>query len=124
MRLVEKKGPFSKNSSFRVGSGSLNTYVHVGIQKPKSQPLSANWRDVIPKYHGTVQDTYPREDVYTEAIQPDVQVQTNNDVSNYYINRAGILEFDVAMGTTVRVTFLKDMPPETIVDLVYDEDVM
>jgi hypothetical protein len=48
MRLIQKKGPFSKGSSFKVGGASLNEFVHVGIQIPKTQPMSPVMDDTIP----------------------------------------------------------------------------
>lgn len=163
-RIEEIKGPFSRNSSYTFGvTGSTNSRVHIGIQKPWCQPLSANWKDTIPYInkksltanqfpYGTVDDngfpyyntvngkhTYAYnnvhngsidiiQDVYTEKsvvksgdIQPDVLIETDRGSSNFFINRAGILEFDCNTGSKVKVTFLKNMPPETIVDVVFEE---
>lgn len=154
MKLEEKKGPFSSGSSFRVNAGS-GAYVHIGIQVPEAQPISANYKDYIPYINnyvvvnknsggdvlaaisdsttssGTanisdaIQDVYENKAVYTNILEPDVLIKLGeNSSSNYYINRSGILEFDCKtdIGNSITIQFLKAMPPETIVDIIYKED--
>lgn len=128
MRLVQKKGPFKRNSSFKVDV-SPQEYVHIGIQNPKSQPISANIHDKMPftvtGIDGTVSNRREYDlskTIVQSHIDPDITVQQGSHGSgSYFINRAGILEFDTELGTSVTVTFLKDMPAETIIDLVYDD---
>lgn len=92
-----KKGPFSAGASFEVGGSDARNYVHIGIQIPKSQPI-----DYIPT-----------------TTRGDVRVETLYTKQDYKINKCGILEFDAAVGNSVKVTFLRDLPSETIIDLVY-----
>jgi hypothetical protein len=133
MRLIQKKGPFSKGSSFKVGGASLNEFVHVGIQIPKTQPMSPVMDDTIPfvgrfKYDmkspnysdDQIQDQYDQSKcLISDAIEPDVSIMTTTGTSDLYVNKAGVIEFDTNVGATVTIKFLKDLPAETIVDLVY-----
>ena len=99
MRLEQKKGPFSKGSSFQVGKVLTNEYVHIGIQIPKVQPI---------------------EFINNESVTPDIKIQSNNREESFRINKKGILEFDGKLGNSLTITFLKDFPMETVIDLVYD----
>lgn len=118
MRLVQKKGPFSAGASFRAGGTSSNEFVHIGIQLPQCQPLSQNMYNVYNKYD-TSTSFVSYSTVYKQSVSPDVKITLGTSVMNFYINETGILEFDGSVGTAVTVTFLKDMPAETVVDLVY-----
>lgn len=120
MRLVQKKGPFSAGASFRAGGTSSNEFVHVGIQLPRCQPLSTNmYNNYNNKNYSTSTESVSYSTVYKQSISPDVKITLGTSVMNFYINETGILEFDGSVGTAVTVTFLKDMPAETVVDLVY-----
>lgn len=98
MILEQKKGPFSKNSSFRVGGSDARAYMHLGIHMPKCEPIT---------------------NIKENAADPDIQIETANGVHNYKINATGILEFDANVGNSVKITFLKDLPAECIIDLIY-----
>lgn len=98
MRLEQKKGPFSAGSRFRVGAVDAREYVHIGIQIPYRQPIA-----------------YYKE----SSVDADIKIATNEGESEYKINECGILEFDGAIGNSVTITFLKNLPTETIVDIVY-----
>lgn len=98
MKLEQKKGPFSAGSSFRVGATDARQYVHIGIQITKRQPIRYITDSVVPA---------------------DIRITTNEGESEYRINDTGILEFDGNVGNTVTVTFLRDLPMETIIDIVY-----
>lgn len=117
MRLVQKKGPFSAGASFTAGGTSANEFVHIGIQLPQCQPLSTNYGNK--RMYDSVDKSNTYETVYKQAVSPDVRITVNNSISNFYINETGILEFDGQVGTAVTVKFLKDMPAETVIDLVY-----
>lgn len=119
MRLVQKKGPFSAGASFMTGGTSSNEFVHVGIQLPQCQPLSTNIYNTNPKSYDTSTKSTSYSTVYKQSVSPDVKITLGTSVMNFYINETGILEFDGSVGTAVTVTFLKDMPAETVVDLVY-----
>jgi hypothetical protein len=123
MRLVQKKGPFSAGASFRAGGTSSNEFVHVGIQLPQCQPLSTNIYNICGnkehKKYDTSIESVSYSTVYKQSVSPDVKITLGTSVMNFYINEMGILEFDGSVGTAVTVTFLKDMPAETVVDLVY-----
>lgn len=97
MILEQKKGPFSEGASFRVGAVDGRGYVHIGIQIPKSQPIE-----------------------YINSVVPtDVLIETENGAKEYKINKTGILEFDANVGNSVKITILRDLPAESIIDLVY-----
>lgn len=161
MKIVQKKGPFSKGASFRVGGSSINEYVHIGISVPWRQPLSPTWidrladtnisdkatadiRSRVEEYAATekypteglnkyetdypsdmIQDRYKYESLldHSPSADADLEILTNNNASRFYINRTGILEFDVDVGTMAQITFLRDMPVETVIDLMYDDSV-
>nr|DAO69227.1 MAG TPA: hypothetical protein [Caudoviricetes sp.] len=95
MKLIQQKGPFSAGCSFKVG-GSANEYVHIGIQIPKKSPIA----------------------IIKTELPPDVKITTNTGISTFCVPDTGILEFDSNVGTSVTVNILKDLPQETIIDLV------
>lgn len=101
------------------GGTSSNEFVHVGIQLPQCQPLSTNIYNTNPKSYDTSTKSISYSTVYKQPVSPDVKITLGTSVMNFYINETGILEFDGSVGTAVTVTFLKDMPAETVVDLVY-----
>ena len=97
MILEQKKGPFSEGASFRVGAVDGRGYVHIGVQIPKSQPIE-----------------------YINSVVPtDVLIETENSAKEYKVNKTGILEFDANVGNSVKITILRDLPAESIIDLVY-----
>lgn len=100
MILEQKKGPFSARSSFKAGGIDGREYVHIGIQIPKSVPIQAIF----------------------SSIMPDLRIQTVAGESEYKINKTGILEFDGSFGNIITITFLRDLPAETIIDLVYQPE--
>lgn len=97
MKLVQKKGPFSAGSAFKVGGGSANEYVHIGIQIPKRAPVESEKKE----------------------LSPDIKITTNSGISTFCISKRDILEFDTNVGTVVTINILRDLPQETIIDLVY-----
>lgn len=120
MILEQKKGPFSANSSFRVGGTDGRGYVHIGIQIPKSQPIAGlGYCDSIKDGHTHSPSLDEPIEILRGAATPDVTIETSEGAKQYKINATGILEFDANVGNSVKVTFLRDLPAECIVDLVY-----
>ena len=98
MKMEQKKGPFSKGSKFRFGGVDARNYTHLGIQMHHRKPI------IIEKQF---------------SMSPDVRVKTSEGESDYSINTKGTLEFDGNMGNSITITFLKDMPMETVIDAIY-----
>lgn len=121
MRLVQKKGPFSEGASFRAGGASANEFIHIGIQLPKAQPISENLYNTHRFDNGQELNRTEFKTVEAKSLSPDVQLTTVNGTSTFYMNELGILEFDGEVGTAVTIKFLKDLPAETIIDLVYKQ---
>lgn len=104
MELRQYKGPFTSGQRITVSPQTGYTYVHIGIQIPKVQPL-----------------TVPNTSVNSEEIQyrpsrPNVQISINN--KTYQVNECGILEFDGLAEIEWNIQFLQAMPAETIIDIV------
>lgn len=121
MRLVQKKGPFSKGSSFQAGGTNANEFVHIGIHLPKTQPISENLYNTNRFDNGHNSSRVEFKTLETTSLSPDIQLTTVSGASTFYINELGILEFDGTVGTAVTVKFLKDLPAETVIDLVYKQ---
>lgn len=120
MELEQKKGPFSAGSSFRVGGTDGRGYVHIGVQIPKSQPIAGlGYCNSIKNGH--IHSSYLGEpiDISKGASIPDIRIETSSGIKDYKINATGILEFDAEVGNSVKITILRDLPAESIIDLVY-----
>lgn len=78
------------------------TYVHIGIQIPFCQPI-----------------TY----ITSGETSPDLVIgrSDNTERIEYRVNETGILEFDDLAENSWRIQFLKNIPMEGIIDIVYDE---
>lgn len=114
MVLQQIKGPFSIKSSKTFSAGVGNSYVHIGIQIPKRQPIA--YSEYRALYEG-------KEDIvlFPQIPDYDITITTSETEFSYKINETGILELDGNFGSKLKFTFEKTMPPETIVDVVYRE---
>ena len=120
MILEQKKGPFSKGSSFRVGGTDGRGYVHIGIQIPKSQPIAGLAHcDSIKDGHIHNPNAGNPITLIDGVVPADVSIETSEGAKEYKINAAGLLEFDANVGNSVKIIFLRDLPAECIVDIVY-----
>lgn len=115
MKLEQIKGPFSIKSShtFKVDAG--NSYVHIGIQIPKRQPIAYS------EYRALNEG---KEDIilFPQIPDYDVTITTNESEFSYKVNETGILELDGNFGSKLKFTFEKSMPPETIIDVIYKDE--
>lgn len=120
MILEQKKGPFSQNSSFRFGGTDGRGYVHIGIQIPKSQPISGlGYCNSIKHGHTHSSNLGEPIEIYKGVLPADVRIETSEGIKDYKINATGILEFDANVGNSIKITFLRELPAETIIDCVY-----
>lgn len=120
MLLEQKKGPFSAGSSFRVGGTDGRGYVHIGIQIPKSQPIAGEvYCDTIVAGHKHNNLLGTPLDILGKMPPADIRISTSGGTNDYKVNATGILEFDTQVGNSIKITILRDLPAETIIDLVY-----
>ena len=112
MKLEQIKGPFSVKSNHTFNAGAGNSYVHIGIQIPKRQPIAYS------EYRALNEG---KEDIILVPQIPDydITITTNESEFSYKVNETGILELDGNFGSKLKFTFEKSMPPETIVDVIY-----
>lgn len=110
MELRQIHGPFQANETVRIAPQTGYSYVHIGIQVPKSQPIGIPATQVSDDGKKT---TLTGE--YRESY-PYIKVEINGDL--YQISDTGILEFDSLSEAECNVRFLSYMPPETIIDVV------
>lgn len=96
MKIKQLTGPFYAGQVITIPASIDYIYVHIGIQIPKRQPIE-----------------YIKED-----IKPDLTI---NGIT-YKINTNHILEFDGLAELAWIIEFNKDLPMETIIDIVYREE--
>lgn len=115
MKLEQIKGPFSIKSSHTFKAGAGNSYVHIGIQIPKRQPIAYS------EYRALNEG---KDDIilFPQIPDYDVTITTNESEFSYKVNETGILELDGNFGSKLKFTFEKSMPPETIVDVIYKDE--
>lgn len=94
MELIQYKGPFKSGDEITAEARYDYTMVHIGIQIPQRQPI-ATWKS----------QEYP----------PDLTINGKS----YAVNENGILEFDGTSEISFTVKFNKELPPETILDVIY-----
>lgn len=114
MKLEQIKGPFSIKSSHTFKAGAGNSYVHIGIQIPKRQPIAySEYRALNEGKNDNI--------LFPQIPDYDVTITTNESEFSYKVNEIGILELDGNFGSKLKFTFEKSMPPETIVDVIYKD---
>ena len=95
MKLIQYTGPFSAGQTITIPAQIDYSYVHIGIQIPKRQPIH----------------------LITETALP-IDL-TFNDIG-YRINDSGILEFDETTETSINIKIERDLPWESIIDIAYN----
>lgn len=94
MEVKQFKGPFYTGGTITSEARYDYEIVHMGIQIPRRQPISS----------------------YTKyAYPPDLEING----MGFAVNENGILEFDGMAEVEFTVKFLKNLPPETLIDIVY-----
>lgn len=94
MKLVQYKGPFAAGDTITVPAQQNYKYVHIGIQIPDRQPIAYIKDNIVP-----------------------VDIEINGTM--YRVNETGILEFDELAEIAWQITFLQNVPMETIIDIAY-----
>ena len=95
MKLIQYTGPFTAGQTITISPQQNYSYVHIGIQIPERQPIAY------------VTDTALTEDIELNGI-------------GYRINDKGILEFDELAETGIEISIKKNLPWESIIDIMYD----
>ena len=95
MKLVQYTGPFTAGQTISIPAQIDYSYVHIGIQVPKRQPI---------------------ELIKTVALPIDL---TLNGVG-YRIGNTGILEFDETTENSIEIKIERDLPWESIIDIAYN----
>ena len=95
MKLVQYTGPFTAGQTITIPAQIDYTYVHIGIQVPKRQPI---------------------ELINTVALPIDL---TLNGVG-YRVGNTGILEFDETTESSIELKIERDLPLESIIDITYN----
>lgn len=99
MQVVQYKGPFSAGEVITIPAQYDYEYVHIGIQLPHRQPIAY---------------------ITDSAVTPDLEFGSDaNNMMPYHVNECNILEFDEISQLSWRIRFLKDIPMEGIIDIVY-----
>lgn len=99
MKIVQYNGPFKAGDTITIPAEYDCSYIHIGIQIPKRQPIA-----------------YTKE----TAATPDLEIgEMDGGSVSYRVNETGILEFDDLAQNSWRIRFLKDVPKETIIDIMY-----
>lgn len=94
-RLLQFTGPFEQGQSISVPARFGYEYVHIGIQTVKREPMYFNSE---------------------QNVKPDIQI---NDIA-YVIPRTETLQFTGLAELEWNIVFLKNLPPETTIDISYD----
>lgn len=113
VELIQYKGPFQSGYKITVPAQIGTIYTHIGIQvikpKPSFVPASEVLEDgKITTLTGEYRAIEPREEIAINGIK-------------YHLNQNGILEFDGLGEIEWNIQFLTSFPPETIVDIIREE---
>ena len=95
MKLIQYTGPFSAGQTITIPAQTDYSYVHIGIQIPKRQPIA----------------------LITETALP-IHITFNG--VGYRVNETGILEFDETTETTIDIKIERDLPWESTIDIAYN----
>lgn len=95
MKLIQYTGPFSAGQTITIPAQIDYSYIHIGFQIPKRQPI---------------------ELIDSVALPIDF---TLNDVG-YRVNNTGILEFDETAESAIEIRIERDLPWESIIDIAYN----
>jgi len=95
LKLIQYTGPFSAGQTITIPAQIDYSYVHIGIQIPKRQPIA----------------------LITETALP-IDITFNG--VGYRVNETGILEFDETTETTIDIKIERDLPWESTIDIAYN----
>lgn len=95
MKLIQYTGPFTAGQTISLPAQMDYSYVHIGIQIPKRQPIA----------------------LITDTALP-IDLTINN--VGYRVNDSCILEFDELAQSSITIEIERDLPWESIIDIMYD----
>lgn len=105
MKVKQITGPFTKGQTITISpERGDDLFVHVGVQVPERWPIK-DWG---------------RESEYSPVFAIRGVTETFAVLEHKFaINEPGVLEFDGLAEEELELTALIDLPPETIIDVVY-----
>lgn len=95
MKLIQYTGPFTAGQTITIPAQIDYSYVHIGIQIPKRQPIA----------------------LITNAALP---IDLTFNGVGYRVNETGILEFDETTENAIDIKIERDLPWESIIDIAYN----
>lgn len=106
MKMTQIVGPIKKGTVTTISSPGDNncTFVHIGLHIPKQWPVKD-----LKKKHSS-----PWLQVLDSSSRPGT-----TDEHKYLLNEHNVLEFDGVEEKTFTIEALCDLPPETVIDIVY-----
>lgn len=128
MKVLQYVGPFSQGDSINIKSAVGYTYVQIGIQIPKRQPIARqkskkakNKTDTKSgkTYRTALEDS--REEGWTGYGVDEAAADVRINGTEYRVSSNDILEFDNLAVGSWDIEFLKDLPWGTIIDIMYSE---
>lgn len=96
MKLRQYVGPFAANDNITVAADASYRYIHIGIQIPYREPIA-----IAPT---------------TRALATDLTING----THYRVNDKCILEFDDMRETSFDISFDRDLPWGSIIDIAYE----
>ncbi len=106
MKMTQIVGPIKKGTVTTISPPGDNncTFVHIGLHIPKQWPV----KDLKEKHSS------PWLQVLDSSSRPGT-----TDEHKYLLNEHNVLEFDGVEEKTFTIEALCDLPPETVIDIVY-----
>ena len=104
MKMTQIVGPIKEGTVTTISLRDNNcTFVHIGLNIPKQWPV---------------------KDLKEEDSSPWIQVlgassKRETDEHKYLLNEHNVLEFDGVEEEEFTIKALRDLPPETVIDVVY-----
>lgn len=115
MDLTQFKGPFYSNQVITIPAEPGYTYVHIGIQVPKRQPIAVPVTTVSRDGKTTTPTGEWRN--MAGKMDPIIQINDGNN-QQFVLNECDVLEFDGLSEIAWTIRFLKTLPAESIIDIV------
>lgn len=105
MKMTQIVGPIKKGTVTTISPPGDNncTFVHIGLHVPKQWPVKD-----LKKEHSS-----PWLQVLGSSSKP------GTDEHKYLLNEHNVLEFDGVEEEKFTIKALCDLPPETVIDIVY-----
>lgn len=104
MKMTQIVGPIKEGTVTTISPRDDNcTFVHIGLHIPKQWPV---------------------KDLKKDHSSPWIQVlgaspKRKTDEHEYLLNEHNVLEFDGVEEEEFTIKALRDLPPETVIDVVY-----